>query len=96
MTNNNLISLRKKIDALDAQLLQLLKQRMKLVFKIGVYKKQQGIAPLDMTRWQKVVESKLLLAQKLGLNQDMVRDIYERIHKTALELESTVQKNSKP
>jgi chorismate mutase len=95
MANNNLNSLRQEIDALDAKILGLLAQRMKLVFKVGVYKKQQGIVPLDQTRWQKILKSKLLLAQKLGLDKDMIKDIYERIHESALKLESKVQKGIK-
>ncbi len=90
---DNLDSLRKKIDAIDAQILELLSQRMKLVLKIGEFKKLHGIVPLDKNRWQKVLGSKLLLAKKLGLNTEMIRDIYERIHKAALELESLIQKD---
>jgi len=95
MANNDLNLLRKEIDALDAKILELLAQRMKLVLKVGVYKKRQSIAPLDQSRWQKILKSKFSLARKLGLDKDLVKDIYERIHEAALKLESTVQKNIK-
>lgn len=92
---NNLDSLREKIDIIDSKILQLLSQRMKLVLKVGMFKNQHGIIPLDKNRWQKVLDSKLLLAQRLGLDTEMVRDIYERIHKAALKLEASLQKKTK-
>lgn len=92
---NNLDSLREKIDTIDARILRLLSQRMKLVLKVGSFKNQHGITPLDKNRWQKVLDSKLLLAQEFGLDTEMVRDIYERIHKAALKLEASFQKKIK-
>ena len=92
--NNNLIKLRQEIDTLDAQIIKSLAQRMRVVQKVGEYKKKRGIPPLDKIRWQKVLESKLLLARELGLDQNMIKDIYERIHQAALELESMEGPNS--
>lgn len=91
---NNLIKLRQEIDTLDAQIIKSLAQRMRVVQKVGEYKKKRGIPPLDKTRWQKVLKSKLLLAQELGLDQNMVKEIYERIHQAALKLESMEGPNS--
>ena len=95
MANKDLNLLRKRIDALDARILGLLAQRMKLVIKVGAYKKRQNLAPLDQIRWQKLLKSKFLLARKLGLDKDLIKDVYERIHAAALKLEATVQKNIK-
>jgi chorismate mutase len=89
MSNLNL--LRKKIDLVDKQILNLLSQRMQIVLKIGELKRQKGIVPLDEIRWQVVVDSKLLIARSLGLDVEMVRDIYERIHKASLRLETLLQ-----
>lgn len=93
---SNLNLLRQKIDVIDEQILELLSQRMKLVQKVGVFKKQHRIAPLDKNRWQKVLDSKLTLAKQLELDTEMIKDVYESIHKAALKLESLVQKNIKP
>lgn len=92
---NNLDSLREKIDTIDAKILQLLSQRMKLVLEVGLFKNQHGITPLDKNRWQKVLDSKISSAQGLGLDTEMVRDIYERIHKAALKLEASLQRKTK-
>lgn len=92
---NNLDSLRQKIDEVDDQILELLAQRMQLVQKVGLFKKQHGIMPLDKKRWQKVMASKLMLAHKLKLDKKMVEDVYRLIHKTALKAESLIQGNKK-
>ena len=84
--------LRKKIDEIDEQILKLLSQRMKHVFKVGELKKKRGIIPLDSKRWKKVLDSKLKLAKNLELDKKMIKDIYERIHEAALELELLMRK----
>ena len=42
--------IRKQIDELDRQLLDLMEQRMELVSKVSAYKKEQGLAVLDKGR----------------------------------------------
>lgn len=85
--NNELEKLRNEIDQVDFQIMQLLKLRMDLVIKVGKYKKERGIPALDMKRWTFVLENKLAIAKDLGINTDMVRHIYNRIHEEALDLE---------
>lgn len=84
---NTLEELRKQIDQIDAKLITVLSDRMKLVKKIGTHKKMKGIPPLDKKRWEQVLTSKLKLAQSQGLNMDFIRKLYELIHEQALLLE---------
>ena len=84
---NTLEELRKQIDQIDAKLITVLSDRMKLVQKIGTYKKIKGIPPLDKKRWEQVLASKLKLAQSQGLNIIFIRKIYELIHEQALLIE---------
>lgn len=84
---NTLEKVRKQIDQADAKLINILSDRMKLVKKIGIYKKLNGLPPLDKKRWNDVLESKLKLSQSQGLNVDFIRKLYELIHEQALLLE---------
>ena len=84
---NTLEELRKQIDQIDATLLHVLSNRMKLVKEIGAFKKMKGIPPLDKKRWEQVLASKLKLAQSQGLNIIFIRKIYELIHEQALLIE---------
>lgn len=87
---NALKLLRNEIDIVDEEIIEMLSIRMKLVKQVGALKKKEGLPPLDKERWLKVLESKISLAKANDLDTDMVRDIYELIHKTALKIESTL------
>ncbi|MGI8419876.1 MAG: chorismate mutase [Candidatus Levyibacteriota bacterium] len=83
----DLQELRKVIDTLDAQIIELLAKRMQAVKLVGEYKAAQNIQPLDKNRWQEVLDSKREQAKALGLSEKLVEDIYERIHQEALRIE---------
>lgn len=87
MSPNQLQVLRDQIDEIDQQLIKLLVQRMQVVQQVGAYKKAHGIEPLDVKRFQQVLESKIEQGSKLGLSESLITDIYERIHYEALMLE---------
>lgn len=81
---------RKQIDTLDEQIVNLLAERMKVVKKVGAFKKQQNIPPLDANRWQQVLNSKMEKTKSLGLDPEMIKGIYEIIHKFALKIEKLI------
>ncbi len=83
-------NLRNIIDEIDLRLVELVAKRMSIVKEVGEYKKARGIAPLDEKRWQEVLETKIKLARELGVSEDLIVDLYNRMHETALELESEV------
>ncbi len=87
MSNIPLDNLRKEIDAVDNELISLLAKRMDIVEKIGKYKKENNIPPMDNNRWQSIVQSLLHKAEKLNLSKELVKDIYDQIHKHALCIE---------
>jgi chorismate mutase len=85
---DELDKLRQQIDSLDANLLDILAKRARLVDKIGRYKKARGMAPLDNTRWQKVLEGNKNRAQSLNLCPEFIEALYNLIHDYSLHLES--------
>lgn len=82
--------LRKKIDDIDDSIIRLLAKRLEMVKKVGIYKKQHNIPPLDSTRWQQVLRSKIELGKSLSLPQKLIEIIYNAIHDAALEIEKHV------
>lgn len=84
---DRLNELRKKIDALDAQLLETISARLKVVDEVGKIKKELGIPPLDSARWNQVLEKGLVHADTLGLRRDFIRKILDTIHEEALQIE---------
>lgn len=91
MEQNELELLREDIDAADQKLLEALAERMAVVQSVGEYKKQNTLPQLDQARWQKVLEDKLAKAKELGLSEDLVKEIYETIHKHALRVEKEIK-----
>lgn len=85
---SELEELRRQIDELDGQLLELLASRMSKVGDIGEYKRSHGLSPLDEERWQDVVKTRLETAKKVGLPEALVAKLYELIHQYALRIET--------
>jgi chorismate mutase len=90
MKDDTLVKFRQEIDAVDEQIISLLAKRMEIVKKVGAYKAERNIPPLDQKRWRDVLLSKMKQAKALNLSEKLVKDIYERIHKEALKLEKKV------
>lgn len=82
---------RKQIDTLDEELLHILSKRIHIVKKIGRYKKENHMPPLDARRWQEVLETKLLQADVLGLSKSFIMKLYTVIHDYALEIEENIK-----
>ncbi len=87
---DSLEEMRQEIDAADKHLLDALAQRMAVVKRVGRYKKENNLPPLDPKRWEQVLQSKLVQAEEKGLSQELVKDIYELIHQEALNVEKEV------
>lgn len=84
---NRLNELRKKIDALDTELLETISERLKVVDEVGKIKKELGVPPLDNTRWNQVLEKGLAQASALGLRREFIKKILDTIHEEALLIE---------
>lgn len=85
---DNLKKHRQEIDKIDKLIVRLIADRIKVVKKIGRYKKKKNMPPLQPKRWQEVLDSKKELARQLGLGEKMIEEIYELIHKYCLKVES--------
>ena len=65
---NDLEEYRRRIDAIDAELVQLFLRRMEVTWKVGEYKKANGLPVLDSGREKEVI------AAKTALTGDPARD----------------------
>ncbi len=77
--------LRGKIDVLDYQLLDILKQRFLITNEIGNIKKKHNVAILQLDRWKSIIESRVDYATKQGLSIDFIKAILEEIHKESIK-----------
>lgn len=79
--------LRAQIDATDHELLQLLARRMGISRQIAEVKRGGGLAVYQPDRWKDVVADRQALARRLGLDDDFVRDVLERIHAESVRVQ---------
>jgi len=78
---------RQQIDEIDKKIIELLAQRLEIVKKVWEYKKQHNMQALQPWRWQQVLQSRKELAKSYGVNEHLIEQIWNLIHKEALRLE---------
>ena len=75
---NDLEEYRRRIDAIDAELVQLFLRRMEVTWKVGEYKKANGLPVLDSGREKEVIAAKTALTGDPARKAD-VAALYESI-----------------
>ena len=90
---NLLEELRDKIDQMDADVLNMISERMKVAREIGRYKRENKISILQVERWNEILTTRL----QFGLNKDLTNDfivkLYALIHDESI-LQQTQVMNS--
>ncbi|HZE86846.1 MAG TPA: chorismate mutase [Methylomirabilota bacterium] len=88
--DKKLETLRKEIDHIDKELLELLAKRMAVVAKVGALKKEKHASIIDEKRYEELLQSKAMFAEKIGLSKEFIRQIYALIHDYAVELQKKI------
>lgn len=83
----NLTELRKEIDAVDEQLLLLISQRVGIAREIGQWKREHDEPVIQAQRYQEVLNHYLELGASKGLSEDLIREIFEALHKESVRVE---------
>ncbi len=84
----SLVEFRKKIDALDEQLLLLLAQRLEICQKLADYKHENNLSIQDRDREQEVIKDRIKMFKELGFeDQKFVQGLFELIIKKSREVQ---------
>lgn len=83
-TTESLEALRKQIDEVDNQLLELLAKRMRISREIGTYKKENGLTVVQTARYTEILEKRGAQASLCGMSNSFIRDIFEHIHEESV------------
>lgn len=83
-TAEGLLQLRREIDGIDEQLLELLSKRMRISHDIGVYKKEHSMAVLQPSRYNDILEKRSATGRQLGLTSEFVKAIFQDIHEESV------------
>jgi chorismate mutase len=90
----NLEALRSDIDKLDREILELLGKRMEVAREIGLYKKENGITILQISRWQEIMDSRLKAAMAHGLTEKFATSFLQDVHNESIRQQEQVMDNS--
>lgn len=83
-TTENLSELRKQIDEIDDQLVEMIAKRMRVAREIGTYKKEHNMQVLQASRYSEILEGRIKQAVKFGIDGDCMQKVLEAIHEESV------------
>lgn len=84
VTTEGIHELRKQIDELDNQLMELLTKRMRVCREIGQYKKEHNMTVLQTVRYNEIQNKRGAQGALCGMDPDFVRKIFEEVHEESV------------
>jgi chorismate mutase-like protein len=81
---------RRKIDDLDRQIIDLLKQRYDVIREVGNLKAREGIQSFLQDRVDEVRENAAKMAAARGLDEDFIRTLYAQLIQHSCDLEEEI------
>ncbi len=84
ITTESIQQLRKQIDTLDNQLMELLAKRMEVCREIGRYKKEHNMTVLQTGRYNEILEKRGVQGSLTGMSPEFVAKVFENIHEESV------------
>lgn len=89
-TTESLAELRREIDKLDDELLELLANRMKVSRRIGLYKKEHAMPILQTQRYDEILNRRAEQAAALGMGREFMRNVLQSVHEESVHQQMEV------
>ncbi len=87
---SDLRDLRIEMDSIDERLVELLSGRMNISRSIGGYKKENGLAVFQLSRWKEIMQSRKVWSEEMGIEQEFLRLVLEQVHKESIRIQSEI------
>lgn len=91
--DNKLAALRENIDKLDDQIIQKVAERMKIVEKIGEFKRDNNVTILQVSRWDEIIQNRTAMANVLQLDKEFTVKFLELIHNESIRKQNEIMNN---
>ena len=85
-----LLVLRNHIDGIDHDIINKLQERFNLVDAIGKIKFEDQITVFQMARWFDVIADRKAVGEKLGLDTDLLYELFSVIHKFSVKRQTGI------
>lgn len=89
---DHLEELRKKIDNIDREIIEVLAARMSVVEKIGEFKRDNNVTTFQVKRWDEIMKNRSELAKKMNLSEAYIVEIYKIIHEESVRKQTEIMK----
>lgn len=94
-STESLAELRRQIDGIDEQILELLAKRMRVSREIGVYKKEHNMPILQSPRYSEILENRSDMGKQMDLNPDFIREMLKEIHEESVRQQMIIMNEEK-
>ena len=84
VTTEGIHALRKQIDELDNQLIELLAKRMRVCREIGQYKKEHNMTVLQTSRYNEILDKRGAQGVLGGMRSEFIRSVFEEVHEESV------------
>ncbi len=84
VTTEGITQLRKQIDELDNQLMDLLAKRMRVCREIGQYKREHNMTVLQTTRYNEILDKRGAQGSLCGMDSNFIKKVFEEIHEESV------------
>lgn len=91
-TTENLSILRRQIDELDNNLLELLAHRMRVSKEIGQYKKEHNMPILQEQRYDEILSKRISQAEQMGMDGEFMKTVLVAIHEESVRHQMEIMK----
>ncbi len=83
-TTDGLSTLRKQIDEIDTDLVELLAKRMQISREIGKYKKEHRMPVLQMGRHDEIMQTRCNAAKEMEMDPEFMKTVLQAIHEESV------------
>jgi chorismate mutase len=84
VTTEGITQLRRQIDEVDNQLMELLARRMRICREIGEYKKEHNMTILQAVRYNEILEKRGAQGVLMGMGPEFVAKVFESVHEESV------------
>ena len=95
VTTEGIVQLRKQIDEIDNQLMEMLSKRMRVCSEIGHYKKEHNMTVLQTSRYNEILDKRGAQGALCGMAPEFVAKVFENIHEESVRQQIEIINKSK-
>lgn len=84
VTTEGINMLRKQVDELDNELMNLLSKRMRVCREIGQYKKEHNMTVFQANRYSEILDKRGAQGSLLGMSPEFIAQVFESVHEESV------------